>query len=312
MSFPDLFRLPDVALRVVLRLMDLHEAIQFSLCSKKSKNLIKFECRLKYTPRLSLNHRQKSSYMWIFDAEEPYGSYTFEPRSSPPISDNIRKQIIAEMDQMPESVKSRKIGDATFTIWEENLYSEDFSFDYRTFWEDPDAGILIFVSYLVDLLGIDVQDLRVTSDSKSIVDWIIRRQNSIDKLFYVGKVREIEAMWPREFRRRCIDGSNTDLTNEDLNKMLLRGDLIHVDITILGSIDFEMVTRGLNAKKVEREEPISYVEDPDFSYTIGTSWDYQKDDGTMASVFLIRDDLEGESDFGMVTWPDSEGNTYDS
>uniref|UniRef100_A0A1I7U4F2 DUF2612 domain-containing protein n=1 Tax=Caenorhabditis tropicalis TaxID=1561998 RepID=A0A1I7U4F2_9PELO len=208
--------------------------------------------------------------------------------------------------RMPKSVEDRRIGDIAFG------FNGDGN-DYRTFWEDPIAGAFTFISALTDLFETDIQGVQVSSESKAAVDWIIRRQNSIDTLtYYNNNVREIEAMWPREFRRRCIVGTDTDFTSEDLNAMLLRGDSNRMYLDVQGELNFEIVTRELNATMVTREVPITYSTDSGWNITIGTSWDYRKQDGTMVSVFFDEEGINIYPMFVMVTWPDSQENTYDS
>uniref|UniRef100_A0A1I7U4F3 F-box domain-containing protein n=1 Tax=Caenorhabditis tropicalis TaxID=1561998 RepID=A0A1I7U4F3_9PELO len=305
MSFP-LLHLPAVALRTVLKLIELPDGMNFILCSKKSQNLIQFEYRLKKL-RLTFHHNRRS-VVRISD-EETTLQYNFEYRSQPPpVSDDFPAKILAKMREMPEIVDHRKIGDTTYAICQ--TYPNILN-NYRTYWEDPAAGALIFVKLIADLFGIIVDELVVTSESKNVVEWVITHQDSIRELSYHGNTRIFEAMWPREFRRRCIEGYNTDFTNEDLNEMLLRGDSNSMYIKVRGVIDFETVTRGLNATMVIREEPKTYIVGPDWSNTIKTSWDYRKQDGTMVSVFEFIA-YEGKHTLVMLTWPDSEGNMYDS
>uniref|UniRef100_A0A1I7U4B8 FBA_2 domain-containing protein n=1 Tax=Caenorhabditis tropicalis TaxID=1561998 RepID=A0A1I7U4B8_9PELO len=185
-------------------------------------------------------------------------------------------------DRLPKIDRTRpvnywKIGDTTFAISEASS-SSPTRFSYRTYWNDDTAGAIAFASYLTDVFRIDVSELRILNDSKSIVDWVISRQNSIEHLRYDGSVRELEAMWPREFRRRTILGVNSDFTSKDVNIILLRGD-------------------SKNRHKT--------------MYTIFTSWDYRKDDGTMVSMFFNGLGVDWKSVFQMVTWPDYAGNTYE-
>uniref|UniRef100_A0A1I7TUU4 F-box domain-containing protein n=1 Tax=Caenorhabditis tropicalis TaxID=1561998 RepID=A0A1I7TUU4_9PELO len=310
MSFPLLFHLPSVALRMVLRFMDYREAIQFGLCSKKSKNLIKFECRLKKPPHLTYHNRDKK-----FDACVSYDKtavfFSFDSHSS---------QSVSKMGS--KSLELHKIGDTSFTLRNDGDYSypSHTVYSYFTFWEDAEAGILVFMSYLTDLFGIDIHELLISAESKSVVDWTVNHQKSIDELVYKGNVREIEAMWPREFRRRVIYGFDTDdFTYEDINE-LLRANSSHVFLRIPEQIDLERVTRGLNATEVTRKKSITYVvsysgqtppRDP-IGFRFDTSWDFRKEDGSMASVFHSLNEYEGRFAFVMVVWPDSEGNTYDS
>uniref|UniRef100_A0A1I7U4B7 FBA_2 domain-containing protein n=1 Tax=Caenorhabditis tropicalis TaxID=1561998 RepID=A0A1I7U4B7_9PELO len=207
-------------------------------------------------------------------------------------------------DRLPKIDRTRpvnywKIGDTTFAISEASS-SSPTRFSYRTYWNDDTAGAIAFASYLTDVFRIDVSELRILNDSKSIVDWVISRQNSIEHLRYDGSVRELEAMWPREFRRRTILGVNSDFTSKDVNIILLRGDSKNVCLEIPGAIKFETATHGLNATKRHKT-----------MYTIFTSWDYRKDDGTMVSMFFNGLGVDWKSVFQMVTWPDYAGNTYE-
>uniref|UniRef100_A0A1I7T1P1 F-box domain-containing protein n=1 Tax=Caenorhabditis tropicalis TaxID=1561998 RepID=A0A1I7T1P1_9PELO len=345
-AFP-LLRLPSVAFREVVRLLDLNTLIKLGLCSERSKRLVKHN---------HINHHSKKPILTMI--LNPLSSYITIQYFDEYGSKNLNF-MLSDLSLLPrDDIQYWNFKGFCFPV---HVASEHL---YQTYWVNWITGAKILVPYMTDLLNIRIHELYIKlsyefSYSMNAVDWAMSCQDSVHSLQVEGRCSD-----ERELNYAMDKCKVTDFLylnvptsvsfqrdmNFQLNKIhlvntpwltidnLLQLDCCEIIIErkrftskvmnrylkswINGGhpklrklsvgiepIRLNVLTEGLDGALVRRQERRQYVVNEKETVWIGDSWDIRGDQ--VASILGYETEFSPSKTFSMVVWPDFEGNMYD-
>uniref|UniRef100_A0A1I7U4F4 FBA_2 domain-containing protein n=1 Tax=Caenorhabditis tropicalis TaxID=1561998 RepID=A0A1I7U4F4_9PELO len=301
--------------------MELDEIIEFSFCSKRSRNLVKLEWKVE-NPTVTVYYRGFTGIGVEYSIK------------------GVKRHVLYSVRKGKILLKNlRFIEDSYFQI------AKTGPDEYTTYWETQEFGVQTLASYVTDLLGTSIHTLNISEPCDElmhaidIVLWVMRRQGSIKTLHYKSsrdnasemmyvldhcKVLDnlymgmscnwfpeepwitvddliamdyckIEVDWLeivpidlRKFLRHWVDGGSSRLR--------------YMHLRIMQSIDafrIEQLIWGFNAKFVRRQEEMDFLGYP---FKVKDSYDLHRADGTKASL-ILKGPPGGFCSLYMLVWP---------
>uniref|UniRef100_A0A1I7SZB0 F-box domain-containing protein n=1 Tax=Caenorhabditis tropicalis TaxID=1561998 RepID=A0A1I7SZB0_9PELO len=163
-QFP-LFRLPLVAYKNVIDLMTSYEQVSLSLCSRKTKSIVK-----------KIRHRPTSLQLWILkDNQVKVTTGHFETTNS--VREFSVVMGVGERKLNSCFIQTVFIGEHRIPV---RVKSNENGIEYlRTYWEDENLGLRVIADYVCDLFRVDLFGLYLMNDHRRMFDWLCNRQSYV-------------------------------------------------------------------------------------------------------------------------------------
>ncbi|CAL2035967.1 unnamed protein product [Caenorhabditis brenneri] len=342
--FP-LYRLPYVALLVVLHCMMPQEVLRLSLISKKSHRITKLS--KKKPKKLGMDFGIHASMNMKLNDGTYYRIFTVHI-DDPPV------------DAVPLRFQNKEVRvkiDEKHSDWTHFYFNDTDTFD----------GLTLLCNHVTDLFAMPLTSLGLDAensldDPKRTLDWVLNRQDTMEQCFFqCHKSGDEEAKWfldriqnrvtrffyfglmkisdtfrytfQQPLTAEIIEFGNapwlsidnlfclnsryftihkTSLTAENMNSFVknwLNGgnsNLGYLDLR-LKSIRAETVLDGIEFVERNHGKEVNYVHFEEPPYEFRSSYEIKRSDGTYASILI---NLEGYMEFIMAVWPDWNGNQY--
>ncbi|CAL2036001.1 unnamed protein product [Caenorhabditis brenneri] len=300
-----LYRLPLVALSVLVHCMMPQEVFRLSLVSKKFYKITK---SLRKKPENLEMFLDSDASLCIDSNFLFFGKKDFSGDSEDSSPENLKildAEIKIEMNKEHNCM---------------NIYSEQF-FDLTEYACD-------FYEMPVHTLGINYGN--TMENPLRALDWVLNRQDTLHNCsFYCGGEEDLRR---QKLTPERIEAGGRWLTIE--NVFDLNSRYLYLDVTSftcenvnfflknwqnggnsnlgycqfgLNSIDIDVILNGLEVNVRNHRVEIEYVYIDGSKLPISKSYEIKRNDGTIASI--VMENGEDQS-FEMVVWPDWHGNHY--